>query len=363
MAAVPFLRAAQARQAELDQYGRIVSQLGLYAVGKALDHPGLAEWRFDGDALFLETFTVEGLKDDYGLQASQSQVDRVCAALRDLYKALEPAPRPRPYYAVLKMDGDHVGERLGQCQTRQEHQDFSNRMRQFAEAAGQVVNLDFAGRLVYSGGDDVLALAPIDQALPMAKALRDKYHALTGGGISAGIVIAHHRDSLDGALAAARQAELAAKAEYRLDDKDAVHIVAFKRSGEALRVGTTWETGNVDPINLFETLQTAFQQDGALSSKLAYAAADELPAFDATPAYAALPAEARRAAIKRLVKRHRDAQRDSQGATEPDKLAGELNQWAQALDDGAAGKANRARGGAELAQWLLLARFIAGGGE
>ncbi len=356
VAAATFLLAAREHQDAVKRHEEIIKALGLHEISQQiLFHKDLVAWNYDGDALFAATLTPKRLAHDYGMVDRQGNPDvdlaKLEAAQTSLYKLYKAVGRkPRLYYAVLKMDGDRMAERTAQCRRQAEHRELSDHLARFADEAKRIVNTEFAGRLVYSGGDDLLALAPIEHAFSLAKRLRDKFRQITGGGLSGGIAFSHHHDPLDRALQAARGAEKTAKTEYRDDDRDALCVVALKRSGETLRVGTRWDVDGADPAALFETLCTVFRpQEGALSSKLAFDALQELSAFEDVH-----PGPAHASALKRIVKRHHDKRKSWGGSIPPDELAPDLNRWAQGIgDDGAA----------ELVRWLLLARFIAGGGE
>jgi CRISPR-associated protein Cmr2 len=357
VAAATFLLAVREHEDALRDHEKAIEALGLHKINQqVLFKEGLAEWNYDGDALFAATLTPERLASDYGMVDGQGnpnvEPDKLKAAqesLRGLHQAV--GCKPHLYYAVLKMDGDHMAERIGRCRSQDEHKELSDRLAQFADKARSIVNTEFAGRLVYSGGDDVLALSPMEDAFPMAQRLRNVFRDITGGaGLSGGIAFSHHHDPLDRALQAARDAEETAKAVYRNEGRDALCVVALKRSGETLHVGTQWDVDGTDPASLFETLCTVFQpQQGALSSKLAFDALQELPAFEGLH-----PGPAHESALKRIVKRHHDKRKSWDGLIPPGELAPGLNRWARGIGD---------NGAAELVRWLLLARFIAGGGE
>lgn len=77
---------------------------------------------------------------------------------------------PSPYYAVLLMDGDSMGallEALGS-------EGVSRALADFTRAVRRIVDKN-KGRLVYAGGDDVLAFIPLPQALRTAAELREAY--------------------------------------------------------------------------------------------------------------------------------------------------------------------------------------------
>jgi len=236
------------------------------------------------------------------------------------------------------------------------------------------------GRVVYAGGDDVLALLPLSEAIPAARELyalftghaeveneglrikddsngflewEDEILLVPGPNItlSAGLAVVHHLYPLDAALAAAREAERAAKA---VPGKAAVAVRVLKRSGETVTVRSRWESIG----GLFDELVRHFAED-RLSSRFAYDLNERAPVVNA------LPADARKAAIKQLVKRHKTQALSDSDAND---LVKRLAEWAQALDaqtprenvDGV----EVPQGLAELARWTVFARFVAqGGGE
>jgi hypothetical protein len=168
------------------------------------------------------------------------------------------------------------------------------------------------GRLIYSGGDDVLALLPANKALECARALREafrgnpehltqlrgawrvdckedlplfdfdqpgfvrlhkealglagepkKFCAMVPGpaaDCSVGIAIAHFRSPLQDVVRAAQDAEKRAKSKL---GRSAVAVTLMKRSGEIIEWGCQWESGG------FEAYQkiVAALQDQVVSAK------------------------------------------------------------------------------------------------
>lgn len=239
------------------------------------------------------------------------------------------------YFAILALDGDSIGQWVsgektpairhqlsdytdagglvaqGALKYYQDHkgQDFLSANRplspsyhlQFSAAlsnfalhfAGRIVR-HFKGHLIYSGGDDVLAMLPANHALACAQALRAAFRGESPGvdGISCpapgyltldsdkdqfrhpipfilpgpaadcsvGIAIAHFKSPLQDAVRAAQAAEKRAK---KLPGKAAVAVSLFKRSGEITEWGTKWDSGG---INLYHALLSALQV-GSLSTK------------------------------------------------------------------------------------------------
>jgi len=125
---------------------------------------------------------------------------------------------PNPYFATLAADGDRMGRTLSKIDDMGPHRELSLALASFASDAQGIVEKHF-GCLVYSGGDDVLAFAPLDQAIPCARALRERFGTIQAAGehlsLSVGVAIGHFMDPLEDHLKNARDAEKLAKAGDR----------------------------------------------------------------------------------------------------------------------------------------------------
>ena len=312
------------------------------------------DWPFDGDLLYLETLRPKRLESDYGKKESDysaSDLKTAQAKLRALYGALKQTSKdkgdssihiqPSPYYAIIVLDGDGIGEYLstldeaGHILFSQQLRDFSNAVRDIAEA--------HLARVIYNGGDDVLAFAPLDKAFAFSKALADAFHDKTKRTASAGIAIAHHLSPLGTVLRAARRAEGMAKALRH--EKNAVCLIALKRSGEPIEVRSGWE--HTAP---FERIITHFLRD-EISSRLPY---------DVARSAYALPAadDKFESDLRRLLKRHWQKGKAEDKAASARDLSLALRQWAESFP-----QADSPSQTEELAGWLALARFIAKGGR
>jgi len=260
--------------------------------------------------------------------------------------APEDIPSSEKYFAVLALDGDKIGKWVSGKKTppiskqlasyadgsgnategsrpyfeRHDMTDFLESSRalspsyhlQFGEALSafalkcvRPVVEAFDGRLIYAGGDDVVALLPADTALRCARALRAAFQGTEelrqllagtsaadhftypapgflavadhrddhGRGIpipfivpgpaaevSAGIAIAHFKAPLQDVVRAAQAAEKRAKNEL---GRAAVSVRLMKRSGETLDWGAKWTQGGLD---LHQTLLLALAE-GHLTAK------------------------------------------------------------------------------------------------
>ena len=185
---------------------------------------------------------------------------------------------PPTYYAVLAMDGDHMGKILQECDRTgsklEQSAKISQALQRFAlenvpEIIAEYLGGDHGiklGQPVYAGGDDVLALLPVymnrdggaESVLRCAKRMRDSFAGLMDdlkpAGVeeptmSAGIAIVHYKTDLREALGAARAAEKAAKDGGR----NQLVLAAVRRSGEYTQAMMHWDqVEEVDQLlNLF----------------------------------------------------------------------------------------------------------------
>jgi CRISPR-associated protein Cmr2 len=110
-------------------------------------------------ALYNKRLWEEGKREDAKNLAGQ---------LGSLQQAANIKPAT-PFYAVLLMDGDELGKNL-----KQHSKEIALGLGEFTEGVEKIVK-DNSGFLVYAGGDDVLAILPLEDALPCATALRNYY--------------------------------------------------------------------------------------------------------------------------------------------------------------------------------------------
>lgn len=291
-----------------------------------------------GEALMRdprEDRDMEEEEDNADLRPVVRRVERAARALRGAAKARGVVP-PRPYLAVLVMDGDEMGKWLSGVHTRPLSEYLSD------DACEQLKSLDdveakpflsskwlvtpalhatlseacavfsqstvprtlhedgLPGFLVYSGGDDVLALTAvgcsephrrIEWATEAALRLRLRFsgHVVRNGrgdavdarslagfvvnreGLSlafgrratasAGLAVFHYRWPLGRALAEARRAEEYAK---EVLGRNALGLAILRRSGQVSRTGMKFLVppeggdGAAVPVRAFQCLAWAF---------------------------------------------------------------------------------------------------------
>jgi len=184
------------------------------------------------------------------LKEAGINVEEVSKIGKALLKAVGKSECP-PYYAILVADGDHMGEKLSHLPAPDEHRSFSQSMAHFAEQARTRID-HFDGYCVYAGGDDVLALLPVNQAIACANSLAQLFReTLKGGALSAGLAIVHHQESLQASIDRARDAEREAKIK-----RESLAVALHTRGGGPVIFSSKWD----DPPT-WEDLINAFRYE------------------------------------------------------------------------------------------------------
>ena len=253
----------------------------------------------EGEWFFEENLREKEFKDQFDLVVSQSYInDELRQRLKNLTDKIG---KPNSYYAVIMLDGDSMGKWLSgeklpsiehaynsetweklldnfkngldkkigkKILTPAIHASISNALKNYSlEIVRQVVEEEHIGKLVYSGGDDVLALVNLKDLFEVLRKLRAGFsgqirfnrgkievdwdntsgfvdknnrYLLTMGpfaSLSCGIVIAHYKAPLKLVLDKVREAEKKAKS---LEDKDAFCVVLMKHSGQTKEFACKW---------------------------------------------------------------------------------------------------------------------------
>lgn len=196
--------------------------------------------------------------------------------------------------------------------TPNRHLAISGALNDFSQVVVRhVVEEEHLGRLIYAGGDDVLAMLPVADLLPSMQRLRQAYAGVSpeeaevdwgelrkrktlvckngfawlNGRLmrmmgnhataSCGAVIAHHQAPLGAVLRELRSAEARAKAD---GGRDAFSLTLIKRSGGTLYLTEKWG----EPLDLLQSLRDFLKEEGvsrrAVYHTLEWLNARELPA-------------------------------------------------------------------------------------
>jgi CRISPR-associated protein Cmr2 len=269
VAALPLIKSVKrngkAREA-VSVFKNKLNELGLEeAAFHTVPRPDSVFGEMDGHFLFEER-----MSDFF---SDPETIKQAREAVRELLKELFGEDRkPSPYYALLHADGDNMGKVIDALKEPDQHRKFSRTLSEFARKVKGIVNEEYEGSLIYSGGDDVLALLPLHTVLHCAKKLSDEFKStLKGfkaeGGVaptlSIGIAVVHHLEPLQDALELARRAEREAKS---VRGKDAMAIIVDRRSGASRMIADKTAA-------LYERLQEliAFDEGGEISRQTAYA--------------------------------------------------------------------------------------------
>jgi CRISPR-associated protein Cmr2 len=251
-------------------------------------------YEIDGEFLMKETYREDYFKKEYGISVSSQDFQNILNLLDQI--------NPSGYYAILQMDGDNIGKwlkgefnpkikdtiyrkvidaliRFSGERDRNElqkilcsrhptspsiHQAFSRKLSQFAlEEVRKIVEDDHYGKLVYAGGDDILAFLPIEEVLGCAYELQKKFKEILSqkASMSAGILIVHHKYPLYLALKKVNEAEKRTKNVY---GKNGFCLVFLTHSGGERECGGNW-----DLIGFIEDLICKFKNN-EISSRFPY---------------------------------------------------------------------------------------------
>ncbi|MCU6711411.1 type III-B CRISPR-associated protein Cas10/Cmr2 [Paenibacillus sp. J5C_2022] len=180
----------------------------------------------------MEEFVTERLSNK---QESSEQITKTVKEIADLLHSSQLTGLPN-YYAFIMCDGDNMGETLRQLKDSKQHIDLSRGLSQFAQEAELIAS---GGKLVYSGGDDVMAYVSLAECMDVCKKLQRSFseiidkslpEGISRPTLSIGVAIVHMLERLEVACELARQAERKAKS----DGKNKLAFILQKRNGGTL---------------------------------------------------------------------------------------------------------------------------------
>jgi CRISPR-associated protein Cmr2 len=301
-------------------------------------------------------------------ETREEDLRRAEFARRALIAALGAGAEPYPYFAILHADGDKMGKAISHLAGHDAeagiagHQALSGRLADFADGCGALVER-CGGSLVYSGGDDVLALLPLHTALRASRALAESFAKhmarvpnLPEGDerptLSVGLAVVHYLEPMGESLDLARKAEKLAK-----EKRNSLAVIASKRSGGDLAATATWDQElDTRLLKWAELLTTQKLPDG-----IAFELEEIAARFERTgPRAASGPEEPDAAAVDRavlaLAKRAITRKYAQQGAAKmADSVINELIEHLENTETGAIATAKvRA-----LAEEIQIARIFA----
>ncbi len=246
---------------------------------------------------FLADERVCPLSEHIPAEHHKKQRQTLIEHLGDLQNAIDhqgfPLGRPPVFHALLLADGD----RLGVLASRLGGNAVSKALASFTEEVPRIVKAN-DGVTVYAGGDDVLALLPMNTALACASSLADRYSACFGDDqhdakatLSAAVVFAHLRLPLSSVLHHAHH--LLDEVAKDQNGRDSLAVALLKRGGLNASWVSTWQRPALDGSgprqsateqlqHLADALSRDLRQPG-LSSALLYRLRDTLSLLCAWP--------------------------------------------------------------------------------
>lgn len=247
--------------------------------------------RIPGDWLYEEGLRFERASRDYSISADdECGLDEARRALLDVYGIVG---KPCKYYAAVAFDADNMGRYLsgqGASLSGLPPMDWQHcqsvTLSNLAVAFGKIEH--WRGQTIYSGGDDCLAVGPLEGALTAIEKARERFIDDFGNNmtISAAVVFAHHHDHLQRTLTTLRRSLQQAKEQYG-SSKNALVVTVRISSGKPLTCGYKW---NLEPRangqnKLFATdllcrlVAWMRNRDAGLSSAFLYHLSREADAF------------------------------------------------------------------------------------
>ncbi len=229
------------------------------------------------------------------LDRREEKIRAARGALSALLRAVEAPSVPCPYYAFLLADGDRMGRLIDGIPTEAGHRALAGALNSFALGCRDLL-AEHRGTLIFSGGDDVLALLPLHTALACSRRLAEHFHRQLAPvarahwrppaddpeapppkpSLSVGLAISHCREPMSEARALAKQAEALAKRS-----RDALAIILDRRSGAERSAVGSW--GEPTPLDRRLAIWGRILSEGDLSTQTAHDIEAVAAHFDGLP--------------------------------------------------------------------------------
>jgi len=230
--------------------------------------------RLDG-VVFYEPLLDSGS----GLDAPQPNL---LQALKKLNKTAQ-IETATPFFAILMMDGDQLGIQMSDPKKQP---DISQGLETFTQKVPDIIH-NHNGFLIYAGGDDVLAILPVEDAIDAAIACRQHYlncfknTAITTT-LSGAIEFVHIKFPLMKSIVNAHQ--LLDDIAKEQTGRDAIAIRVMKQNNENALWSMPWqyalEEGNNFLLQQLSQLFTDSPEERGLSSRFIYKLKNQFSHFD-----------------------------------------------------------------------------------
>ncbi len=252
-------------QSEWDKFEKLALEKGREHVrGKPLPRLAVSGIRrpycIDGTWLFKESYAAAGAARS-GLDTENRKF------IKQQFEKFDKTVRreglfPTPYYGILMMDADRMGRRSGLSGSFSEHRRLSRLLSEFAvQDVPEIVEQDHLGKLIYAGGDDVLAFIALADLFAVMEGLRRRFEEkfnpafpeLAAFSVSCGVCISHYKNPFSVSLDAARQMLHQAKENNEVLSpraRDGFGIRILSHSGNIKQAFSKWMSGpgNEEPV-------------------------------------------------------------------------------------------------------------------
>lgn len=290
LAALPWMTKAVRAQPELaESFAECARNAGIREIGKTRSFPVLNQLESEtkrSSLLQLEgtCFYKSNLENDRYWEENhydstlQEELGRKLTALANAL-----GESPSPYYALLLMDGDRLGallQELGGVKVSRALSKFTNKVKDHVNSCNGVT--------IYAGGDDVLALVPIEGVLPAAVKLRNQYQEAfqsvekqaISATISSAIVYAHYKAPLQYVLEFGHQ--LLDEKAKKESGRDSLAVGVWKSGGPSMIWSAPWQTVYSSPSNqtVIEELVEKFRGASLYSSGFFYKLREHYESLD-----------------------------------------------------------------------------------
>lgn len=196
--------------------------------------------------------------------------------LRTIKKFLGDKYNINSYYALLMLDGDNMGKWMSGEYIKEDENlekylhELSSSMGKFSEKLYEIVQNE-KGRVVYAGGDDLLAFINLDYLFPVLEDIRKAFKNIVSDNIqeylktskeitlSGGVVVAHYKHPLSDVITHIHQAEKAAKT-YR-QAKNCLNMTVLKHSGEITTTNLPWNINTDETMMILEKIRIAQKEN------------------------------------------------------------------------------------------------------
>lgn len=228
------------------------------------ERPQLADF-YDLDP---NCFFASSLENDNQWEDISPEIRNLRYELKELLNQFKFVPSP--FYAMLMMDGDKMGKLLSENSGLTDK--ISKALGEFSRAVPGIVE-KYNGVCVYAGGDDVLAMFPLEDALPASVALRERYlkafadarteepslNEIDNATISAAIIYSHQNTPLQLVIGYAHNAlDKVAKEDT---GRDSLAIKVLKSSGPNVSWSAPWEVIMTEKPSVVDKLVADFSED------------------------------------------------------------------------------------------------------